>query len=526
MYKVLIADDNSIIREALKKFVNWREIGFAISGEACNGAEALEVIRHNRPDAMLLDIRMPTMSGLELMDRLKSDYPQIRIVILSAHDEFAYATKALQHGAVDYVLKPFDKDKIRDIFARIRRDLDDQAQARLYEDELTNRKYDQIFFRLMQEPSRLAEDGRFGEIGFGTACGKYALFCIRLQSAGTQPELPGDEQSEELRSRLRQAVRDSFGERFLCRVYFGSSGNAAVLAGYNDSGDEAIVAGRRMIEAVSGVWPAGVKVFYRHEMSAWPEIPAAYRDMQTMFGFGLYYKSNHLAEAVPAPSPAADPNALPIREIANKTMICAAANDYDRLFEFVESIFAAVKNERRLQNSEIYTLYTAFVLGVQMDAEQKNGTSEAAAAFGPITYEQFRQYRTIEEIEALVYDTLRDYRDMRSRGKPSKNAKIIEAAKQFLLTHYNEEVSLEQVARHLFIHPIYFCSLFKKETGETYNHYLTQIRLDKAFELLRSSDLRVQEVSAMVGYKSPKHFTRLFKKQFGVLPKDYRDGTS
>lgn len=119
MYKILLVDDEPLILESLKKTIGWESLNTQVVGTACNGQQALRFIQTNAPDIVLSDIRMPVMDGLELAKAAKEIRPEIRIVLISGYDDFAYAQQALRIGVEDYVLKPIKNQTVEEAIRQI-----------------------------------------------------------------------------------------------------------------------------------------------------------------------------------------------------------------------------------------------------------------------------------------------------------------------------------------------------------------------------------------------------------------------
>lgn len=127
MYKVLIADDEEFIRERVKNNMPWQEIGFEVSGCVSDGEAALNKVRDCPPDVILTDILMPNMTGLELAQRVKSEFPQIKVALMSAYDDFHYAKEAIRFGVKGYLLKPIIRDEFIELFQSVFRDIKEEA---------------------------------------------------------------------------------------------------------------------------------------------------------------------------------------------------------------------------------------------------------------------------------------------------------------------------------------------------------------------------------------------------------------
>lgn len=123
MLKVLIADDERIVRKTLRLIGNWDEYEMEIVGEAQNGMEALEMIDQLKPDILLLDMKMPGLSGNQILEQLTGDRKRIHVIVISGYDDFEYARMALKYGAIDYLLKPINRNEFN------------QALNRIYENE-------------------------------------------------------------------------------------------------------------------------------------------------------------------------------------------------------------------------------------------------------------------------------------------------------------------------------------------------------------------------------------------------------
>ena len=124
MYKLLIVDDEYEIRVGLANYFPWDSVGFVVIGTCENGQQALDFLSQNIPQVILCDVEMPTMNGLELARILRQEHPEIKLVFLSAHQNFTYARKAMQYQALDYILKPTRFQEITEVFQRLREELD------------------------------------------------------------------------------------------------------------------------------------------------------------------------------------------------------------------------------------------------------------------------------------------------------------------------------------------------------------------------------------------------------------------
>lgn len=130
MYKVMIVEDEWLVREGLKQTISWEEVGCELAGEASDGLSAFDLIQQVKPDIVLSDIRMPALDGIGLAERISKQFPEIKIVFLTGFDDFVYAQKAIKLGAVDFVLKPTNPDELMGVFNRVKSKLDEERAFR------------------------------------------------------------------------------------------------------------------------------------------------------------------------------------------------------------------------------------------------------------------------------------------------------------------------------------------------------------------------------------------------------------
>lgn len=126
-WKVIIADDEPIIREGIRDAVDWERLGLAVAAEAGDGEEALELALRHEANVLLVDLNMPIMNGLTLIREAKRRLPHLRVVIITGHDEFGYAQEAIRYGVDEYILKPANPAQLNEVLLRVKRELDRSA---------------------------------------------------------------------------------------------------------------------------------------------------------------------------------------------------------------------------------------------------------------------------------------------------------------------------------------------------------------------------------------------------------------
>ncbi len=472
MYKVILIDDEKWILESLKGTVDWGAMGFEIAATAANGPEGLERILSSRPDVALVDIRMPGMNGLELIGKAKETGVSTKFVIASGYADFEYAKQALVYGAVGYCLKPFEKDDIAETMTSVKHMLDDERKAALNE----------LMVLLLDGDDASSEPLRNSLLRAGFDWDEERGACILV---------------------MKGPRNGLFPERFGgVPLRIGSGRTAFVLQG--DRRDEVI----RNLQAPlpEQLSSAGLSERFYDIRRIREHIEASRVASFVEFTRGV----RELGIADRGLEAPLDPEAMGMlfQAIQRKDL------DAVRLgFERLESRFRAgeydIRHARRLYRAVLTAVYPLTANHGESDPMEDDHLADA--------------YRNVFDMMRGCMEWIAEsfVHPMPDEGDGSGKANVRLIA-EYIREHAQENISIQGIAKHFYLHPNYVSALLKKELQINFTKYVTELRMKRACELLRSSSLSVGDIAERSGYRDYFYFAKLFKKHTGKTPTEFR----
>lgn len=472
MYKAIIVDDESLIIESLKLSIDWEKEGFKIIGSALDGLHALELIREYEPDIVFTDIRMPGISGIELIKKASEVNPNILFVIISGYAEFAYAQKALKYNAIGYCLKPFDEEEIISILSNARKILNKVKH------KVSSRVPDIMDLLSADEQHKAVRVLNEAGLSFENNRG------ITIVAAIGQGKLSMPESSS--------CIQMNYD--FNKRIYLLQSQNVDELQQY--------LAGQLREDIISiGVF-SGVNQIDALKNSIIESIIAAYQY------FVLGTKGVYIAKQCDT---RALSNCLKALEEAIRQKDASIVDDS---FINMGSLFESGSLNIR-SAFKVYHLITALLLRFQ---EEDNDTTIDDYEQLIATYENVNNM--LEELKrlAIKHCSLSD----NDKLEEVDNA-IVKQVLEYIDNNYYKSFTVQQLAEKFFISPNYISFLFKKFVGENCRNYVSKLRVAQACNLLENSNYSVQEIGEKVGYNDYFYFIRVFKSMKGISPSKYRE---
>lgn len=539
MYKVIIAEDEEDVREAIVQGIDWEANGFQVIDKAENGQEAWDLFERHTPDLLMTDIKMPFMDGLQLADLVKQKFPGTKIVILSGYDEFEFAQKALKLQVDEYVLKPFSSQELLEVLGKVRAQLDDEADEKKNVDSL--KEHYRKSLPVLREnflASLMMRQLKQREIEE-----KSALYEIPLHGSGFQvSSISIDQTGDKPRESNSLSLKDS--EDYELKLFAILNIAEEIVAGHQ-LGRAFLHNGQVVILTISGEEDQGA--ITSRTMAVMEEIRQAverYLKFTVTIGVGVVtgeptglsysYKDAILA--------------LDYRVILGGNRTISIADVEKRLVEKVhfdelkeESLIRSIKVGTAAELREIvdslfqglvehqvsvkeYQLYLMEILTAILKAA-KDADADLDEVFGQnkVPFAELLQFQTIEEAKAWIVSVCTRIMGSIAVVRQSAYKSLVEEAIEYTRAHYQDsDISINKVCSHLHISTGYFSSIFKKETKMTFVAYLLHIRMEAAKELLRTTDLKAFEISEKVGYAEPNYFSFSFKKHVGMSPKEYR----
>ncbi|MBU5671180.1 response regulator [Paenibacillus brevis] len=494
--KVLIVDDEMIIREGISKVIDWGKEGFEMLKPAESAEEAMERIPVERPDILFTDIRMNGKSGLELAKETKVAYPDLQVVILSGYDEFQYAQQALRDGVSDYLLKTCQPDEILRAAHRMRQVILDQQNRlggpRLLEKLLLTKQE----LSTKEQESLLKCYPALKE----SVDGKYPLQVL-IVAVDDAPDVSQSQIYDQLEQALGNVIVED-GHQWICVV--------RALHAAERPGSRLVELERKLrIRLISG--SGGAAVALNSLNRSWSEAVAALEFHWILKG------ERHIA----------------FEQIANRKGIrtlCSQEEEVQLIGmlksgnpqeakQWAAELLELLRRDPQLTPASLQTFLQSIVIAGYRwlervaDSLGKSGQvsttkEQSEAASRPFSEEAFAE-QLIRMME--MYNLL-------SSGKTSHVQKVIEYVRENLDSH----LSLGEVSRHVHIHPTYLSEMFKRETGENFSEFVVRKRMEEAMTILRETPAKIGEVANLVGYSDLKHFKKLFRKHTGQTPSGFR----
>jgi len=483
--KLVVVEDEEALRRGLCHAMPWTDLGFEVAYEAENADEALEFLRYQPIDAVLTDIRMPGMSGLELAQRIAKLDNRIKVVILSGYDDFSYAQTAIQAGVFDYLLKPVKKDKLIEVFQRVARDIQAHRsrEARRHRYEAMAEEY--VLLRIVSEEYMNAEEIEelTSRIGFYPE-GAYRV-AVLPGMAGRAPEV-----RERLTGRLGRTL-----------VTFCEQHAVALLP--EERMDDALAALEPCLNPCSVPIGNAYEGLHRAIFSYQEALELAGRDGAAPARF--------YGGAEPADGKGG--------EKRQKLMLRAIIESLERgTPEQLPELMAEVR--RMYQDSLIPA--KSFLVHALGEVARYFGLMEDDRAGLDEAPQALIQAETLRGLTHLFQAQLMRIYEYFSRIKNSPTASCVQQACRIAARSFGDPMfSMARVAEELGVSYSYLSTIFKQVMGQGFSQYVTALRMEKARQLLLENRLKVYEIAQQVGSVNVRYLTETFKKTYGISPSEY-----
>ncbi len=532
-YTLLLVDDEQIIRDGISRKIDWDGEGFEFLPPCEDGESAIAAIRENPPDVIITDICMPQKDGLEVARYASENSPESLVVILSGYEDFDYARQALLYNVHEYVLKPLSSRKIRELLERIRTELKRREDFQIDMNHLLALKeehkqilHERFLCRILTRPLHPAEleNNKDQLPGQDLDNDFYSALIIIMDHSEVDRNSPFTPDLYLLAVREEaEKLLDKVPRMMICQ----SSEQSVNLIIHDKGRDSLQHTGRFVAEQlhkslnllpeyscslglgnpVSGI--AGLHLSYSQARTA--------LDNRMIIGgrnVFYYQDSSRRMTARQNRIRQLHERILSVLKQESEASVSALLDDY--IFALRESGLNAVRI--RLEINKLTFLIIDFLgtLEEGIPAADINRLSESLSVVSDLdnlNSVEERLNKLISEIASVMREHRRNY--------PEKKISHIQS---YLETNYGSpDIDVDFITNLFFISPSYLSKLFRQFTGKTFVEYLTSLRVSKACELLKTSDLKLMDIAEQVGYADQRYFSSIFKKYTGKTPSQYRN---
>lgn len=530
LIKVFICEDESIVREGLRDMVPWEKHGFEFVGDAPDGEMALPMIRKLRPDVLITDITMPFMDGLSLSKTVAQELPNMKIIVISGYSDFEYARKAIELGVEQYLLKPITKaDMINALEGTRKKIMEENEQkdyVHQYEQEFKKfeRMSHRAFFEKLVEGSMSVSEiyEEANNLHLNLLADGYNIVIFTIQDL--KQSTYTDEAANVTESLLNHFLNYPDYILFRCNLLSYAvliKGDAESLPRLTDKCVDMI---REHCENSSAQldWHIAVGA-PTNRLSG---LSSCYADANRAFAYRHMLPRKHVFSAEKIKTEQLVPDDTEIKKIdAGKfdPMIIryfVQTGTLNEVETFTDEYIAT------LDGSEKSILFRYYLLvSIRVNVELALKEADVDAEEMAKTLPTFDANDTSEEVRDYLKNILTVAIKMRDAEAQKRGNDIIDNAVAYINEHYaDEDISLDSVAEAINISANYLSALFSHKVGLSFVEYITKKRMAKAKQLLRNTSKRSGEIACEIGYKDPRYFSFVFKKNQGCTPSQYRSG--
>jgi two-component system response regulator YesN len=536
LFSVIIADDEYKLCQLIQNSIDWEALGFQVIALAQSGTDALHLISEHKPDVVITDIRMPGLTGIELIEQAQEVSPGTEFIIISGFKYFEYAHNAMKFNIEHYLLKPIEEDELISALQKIHEKLisrmDFISKQNLIKMELSQSRISlrrNFFSALLYDPSifdRSSTDeiDQYYRLLFRD--GAYKVLIIKcdedlppasfeqnvillkkimdglprfFDDADNVYEVVSDITSydltcvinyhPEIEPLLNKRIKDIFYQAFDCAATFPS---ASITIGMSN---------------------------IAHSTHA---LPSAFQNAVMAIKNRVFLGTGKIVTYSAGTDKEKSEHAVSFIETLGKLESYIETNNHEKILELISTVQQKISEMPSFDLGDLDFVCEEIIRCFMQACADMGNTKQNQPKISDDLHMGVYHAKSIPDIFSFLSESMirisGEIYEKRSVG----TTKTITTAKRYIAEHYNEPVKLEDVACEVSFNPSYFSVLFKQETGKSFSDYLVCTRIKEAKRLLKETKTNIADVANMVGYSDTKHFAKLFKKEVGVTPSRYR----
>lgn len=521
MYTILLVDDEDEVRRSIKELTPWEEYGFSVIGEASNGMEALDALEETMPDVIITDIKMPYLDGISFIEEVRRNRStSVDVIILSGYDEFTFAQTAMRLNVSEYVLKPVSVDSMREVLRRTKVRLDeDRAKVSdsrklesFYRDAIEI--YKEKFLVSLITPTRKQDETvireKAKEYGVPLSASLYTVAIIDLPTE-TLTSLAAAELIDEATENDRSIIPFLYENQLV--LIFTSDMQAESYSLFAKQINHSLtLLQARLQHYFSKSFNMGIGEIVTERKS----LPESYRSALEALNYTQIYPEQHII-SISDVETIDNAHADKFGDQKTELVMAIKFGNQEDTRNAVHSFFQGITETPNVQNTVIN------ILSIISEICSSYGKNVATLLEDEDLFLALSHANSLSRSETLMTKLAMKANESAEGARENSHIKFVENAKKIIKENYKNPVfGLDQVTDEISVSPAYFSTTFKKETGKSFVQYLTNVRLEKAKELLKNTDAKTYEIAEKVGFSEPNYFSFIFKKNIGLSPSQYR----
>lgn len=518
VYKVVLVEDEIVTREGIRDNVDWKAHGFEFAGEATDGEVALPLLEATKPDLLLTDIKMPFMDGLQLSRIVRERLPAVKIIIISGHDEFEYAQEAIKIGVTDYILKPVSVQDLHNILRKVGAQLSQERKEQQDLQELKERVAEsQLGLRerfllklVVGAVSPMAVIEQSEQLGLDLIARYYMVIVIRIEPC----ERPGQfdyQQYQQLQEIVSRVVENN-PDVFLLEKDLGE----LVLLLKGNTREYLLEESGLLLERIEKL---AQETGCRHSVNV-GSIKERITELYQSYIEALV-NLQHAANGFDSTAPVDKKELLKVDKSTVEDYLRRGVREgFDQFFDtYIRPMGELTLKSPIVKNYVLMDI----ILATAKFVNELGGNIDLLVPDLNNIGKVWADVKTMDQIKEQTENVLMSAMVFRDSRTGNQYGDMIRQAKEYIEHNFaSPTLSLSDVAAQVNLSPSHFSTVFSQETGQTFKEYLTDLRIARAKELLRTTVLRSFEVADQIGYNDPHYFSFVFRKTTGLSPKEFR----
>lgn len=533
--RTVIVDDEARLRRGIERLVSSNE-GWEIVGSYSSGKECLAAFQQTELsfDLLITDVKMPGIDGLTLIKELKKE-TTFHAMVISGFDDFQFLQTAMREGASDYMIKPIDRDEFRLQLAKISKKIITQREEFQHLEEIELKASQLTYVKQVQKLSQITwqQDIDLSHLEWTKDFpnGEYLLLYVSMDNLVSKARSFNKEDwnawtfaieniSDEMMNKRKHPLNQAW-------KWQGEDLSFWLLLHAQDAKSKMEEIGvqfaEELRENIKQLTPLTCSIAVSQKIEELTLLSSIKDELLTFIQFRLLYGGNQLLSNAIIEKWKENKGTRNNKEVENKiNKIVFSLDSMNQ--EKTKREITSFLNTIETFESPVEIEQSLHLLGIQIIHYMIKNT-QGKDEF-PLIQEVLgltKKMANLMELRNEVFEWIKKVLDILERKNQTKNIDHISIAKKWIVNHLDQNITIHKIASQVYMNPTYFCEHFKSQTGETVLDYVTRIRIEKAKDLLLTTDLKIYGISESVGYTDTKYFSKLFKKYYGEVPSKYKE---